>query len=121
MHKLFFASVVLLLAASSAPAQFDPHAEPPDPTLNRPDDSQVDRDKEFVKKLFKGDEVVVELGEMAQQNSQSDSIKQFSQGMVDERKKLDATLDPVASQIGIHRSDKAKENRDVAKLKALTG
>jgi predicted outer membrane protein len=129
MRAAILASATVLLTTFAASAQSHPSPAQPqssnqsvaDSSTSDPNDPQKTWDKAFMKKTFESDHMVIELGEMAQQNSQSDSIKQFSQGMVEERKRFDAALDPVASKLGVDRPANFKDKKEVAKLKSLSG
>jgi putative membrane protein len=132
MRAVILASATVLLTTLAASAQNHPSPAQPasnqgnnqsvaDSTASDPNDPQKTWDKAFMRKTFESDHAVIELGEMAQQNSQSDSIKQFSQGMVEERKRFDGALDPVASKLGVDRPANFKVKKEVAKLKSLSG
>ena len=62
--------------------------------------SQVD-DKTFMKKAAEGGLAEVQLGQLAQQNGQSQDVKNFGQKMVTDHTKANDQLKQVASQEGV--------------------
>jgi putative membrane protein len=80
-------------------------------------------DQEFIKKALEGDSAEVQLGQLAQQKSQSDDVKQFGQKMVDDHTQLGDQIKPIAKQLGVKEpkgpSKKAKQL--AAKLEGLSG
>jgi putative membrane protein len=73
--------------------------------------------------MFQSDAVEVQLGQMAQEKSQSDDVKQFAEKMVENRKRLDDQLAPLAKQLDVNQSkgpDK-KMKQEMAKLQTLSG
>jgi putative membrane protein len=84
---LLSTAAVALLAASPVLAQQPQNMSP--------------QDKSFVKDAAIGGKAEVELGKLAQQNAQSEQVKQFGQKMVQDHSKADQQLQQVASQKGI--------------------
>jgi putative membrane protein len=80
-------------------------------------------DQMFVESIFKSDAVEVQLGQLAQQKSQSDDVKQFGQKMVDSRTKLDEQLKPIADKLEVQKpKEPSKKDRQlIAKLESLSG
>ena len=58
-------------------------------------------DQAFVKSVFASDVTEVQLGQLAQEKSQSDDVKDFGQKMVENRKRLDDQLKPIAKGLGV--------------------
>jgi len=106
-----------------------PGAQPgqqPDPAVggvasNAPEASFADR--AFVSSMFESDAAEVQLGQLAQQKSQSEDIKQLGQRMAENRNKLDDQLKPVAQKLDVSFPSKpSKKTRQlVAKLETLSG
>jgi putative membrane protein len=80
-------------------------------------------DQIFVESIFKSDAAEVELGQLAQQKSQSDDVKQFGQKMVLNRTKLDEQLKPIADKLDVSKPKEPskKDKQLIAKLSALSG
>jgi putative membrane protein len=80
-------------------------------------------DQMFVESIFKSDAVEVQLGQLAQQRSQSDDVKQFGQRMVDNRTKLDEQLKPIADKLEVQKpKEPSKKDRQmIARLESLSG
>jgi putative membrane protein len=124
-----FAGIVL--AQAQAPGGQQPRTgQPPDQqttpgglngtlTTNTP----APGDQSFVESIFKSDAVEVQLGQLAQQKSQSDDVKQFGQKMVDNRTKLDEQLQPIATKLDVQKpKEPSKKDRQlIARLESLSG
>jgi putative membrane protein len=81
-------------------------------------------DQSFVRKALEGGTAEVQLGQLAQQKSQSDDIKQFGQKMVDDHTALgDQLMKPIAKQLGLKepKGPSKKDKELIAKLEALSG
>jgi len=80
-------------------------------------------DQSFVESIFKSDAVEVQLGQLAQQKSQSDDVKQLGQKMVENRTKLDEQLQPIATKLEVQKpKEPSKKDRQmIARLEALSG
>ena len=80
-------------------------------------------DQAFIREMMQSDAVEVQLGQLAQEKSQSDDVKQFAQKMIENRKRLDDQLAPLAKQLDVNQSsgpDK-KTKKEVEKMQALSG
>ena len=80
-------------------------------------------DKMFVRKALQGGMAEVQLGQLAQQKSSNDEVKQFGQKMVDDHTKLGDDLKPIAEQMNVKVPDapSKKDQATMAKLQALNG
>jgi putative membrane protein len=81
-------------------------------------------DQSFVKKALEGNAAEVQLGQLAQQKSQSDDVKQFAQKMVSDHTQLnDQMMKPIAQQLKVKEpTELSKKDRElVAKLGGLSG
>jgi putative membrane protein len=80
-------------------------------------------DQMFVKKALEGGASEVQLGQLAQQKSQSDDVKQFGQKMVQDHTQLGDQMKPVAQQLGVKepKGPSKKDKELMAKLEALSG
>lgn len=81
-------------------------------------------DNSFVTKAMEGDLAEVQLGQLAEQKSQSQDVKQFAQKMVSEHQQMqDKWLKPMAQQMGISEPKKPskKDKKLMEKLQGLNG
>jgi putative membrane protein len=80
-------------------------------------------DQEFVRSVMESDVTEVQLGQLAQQKSQSDDVKQFGQSMVEIRKRLDDQLMPIAKLLDVSqpKAPTKKDKELIAKLETLSG
>jgi putative membrane protein len=127
-------AVVAVAQAPGAPQQqpsmpqspTSPNAGPPGSQGN-PGTSQTGQDyaaNAFVSKAIEGNLAEVQLGQLAEQKSQSNDVKQFAQKMVSDHGQMtDKWLKPVAQQLGISepKSPSKKDKKEMAKLEQLSG
>jgi len=80
-------------------------------------------DQAFVRSVLESDAIEVQLGQLAQEKSQSDDVKQFAQKMVENRKRLDDQLAPIAKQLEVSqpKGPNKKDKQEIAKLESLSG
>ncbi len=81
-------------------------------------------EKMFVSKALAGDDAEVQLGQLAQQKSQSNDVKQFAQKMVSDHSQMNEKwFTPVAKQLGVSepKGPSKKEKKEIAKLQGLSG
>lgn len=80
-------------------------------------------DREFVRKAPEGGTAEVQLGQLAQQKSQSEDVKQFGQKMVEDHTQLGDQMKPVAQQMGVKqpKEPSKKDKQLMAKLEAVSG
>ena len=81
-------------------------------------------DQEFLRKAMQGGQAEVQLGQLAQQKSQSDDVKQFGQKMVQDHTQLGSqVVMPVAKSLGVKEAKglSKKDKQLVATLEALSG
>lgn len=92
----------------------------PSSTVN---DQQAMIDQAFVRKALDGGNTEVQLGQLAQQKSQSDDVKQFGQKMVQDHTQLGEQMKPIAQQLGVKESKgpSKKDKQLMAKLEAMSG
>jgi putative membrane protein len=86
-------------------------------------DQQSMSDQAFVRKALEGGNAEVQLGQLAQQKSQSDDVKQFGQKMVQDHTQLGEQMKPIAQQIGVSepKGPSKKDKELMAKLEGLSG
>ncbi len=60
------------------------------------------QDKDFLKKAAQGSNFEIKAGQLAQQKSTSDDVKQFGQRMVEDHTKLNQEMAPIAAQAGVN-------------------
>jgi len=78
----------------------------------------------FVSKAMEGDLAEVQLGQLAEQKSPSNDVKQFAQKMVSEHGQMnDKWFKPVAQQLGVSepKGPSKKDKKEMAKLEQLSG
>ncbi len=81
-------------------------------------------ERAFVSKALEGGETEVQLGQLAQQKSQSNDVKQFAQKMViDHGQMADKWFKPIAQQLGVSgpKGPSKKDKKEIAKLQGLSG
>ena len=81
-------------------------------------------ERAFVSKALEGGETEVQLGQLAQQKSQSNDVKQFAQKMVSDHSQMaDKWFKPVAQQLGVSepKGPSKKDKKEIAKLQGLSG
>lgn len=80
-------------------------------------------DQAFVRKALEGGASEVQLGQLAQQKSQSEDVKQFGQKMVQDHTQLGDQIKPIAQQLGVKepKGPSKKDKQLMAKLEALSG
>jgi putative membrane protein len=80
-------------------------------------------DKAFVSKALQGGSEEVQLGQLAEQKSQSDDVKQFAQKMVQDHTQLGDQMKPIAQQLGVQapKNPSKKDKEMMAKLQELSG
>jgi putative membrane protein len=80
-------------------------------------------DQAFVRKALEGGAAEVQLGQLAQQKSQSEDVKQFGQKMVQDHTQLGDQIKPIAQQLGVKepKGPSKKDKQLMAKLEALSG
>ncbi|MGZ4988712.1 MAG: DUF4142 domain-containing protein [Limisphaerales bacterium] len=86
--------------------------------------SQDFAEKAFVTKALEGGAAEVQLGQLAQEKSQSNDVKQFGQKMVNDHSQMaDKWLKPVAKQLGVSepKGPSKKDKKEIAKLQGLSG
>jgi putative membrane protein len=80
-------------------------------------------DQAFVKKALEGGTAEVQLGQLAQQKSQSEDVKQFGRKMVEDHTQLGDQMKPIAQQLGVKepKGPSKKDKQLMAKLEGLSG
>ena len=139
MKRIWLCSVPALLAGAALMAQAPPSgggqqpnmpSQPPTsqmPSRSAPGATQEPQsfgDQAFVAKALEGDAAEVELGQLAEQKSASNDVKQFAAKMVSEHQQMtDKWLMPVAKQIGASepKGPSKKDKKLAEKLQGLSG
>ena len=81
-------------------------------------------DQAFVSKGMEGNAAEVQLGQLAQEKSQSNDVKQFGQKMVSDHSQMNEKwFKPVAKQLGVSepKGPSKKDKKLVEKLQGLSG
>ena len=81
------------------------------------------QDKKFAKMAMAGGMAEVQLGQLAQQKSNSDDVKKFGQQMVDDHTKLNDQMKPIAATLGVQPPADLmpKDKALMTKLQGLSG
>jgi len=139
--RILLCSASTLLISAIAVAQYQPggagqqqpnmpnQQQPVTPSTGTmgPDSSlanqQATADQAFVRKALEGGAVEVQLGQLAQQKSQSEDVKQFGQKMVEDHTQLAEQMKPIAQQLGVKepKGPSKKDKQLIAKLEGLSG
>ena len=131
--KLLLCSAAVLLAGAPAVSQSHPVSNSgslggpayggQQPSAPDPAENQMNRDRAFLKKALEEGSVEVRLGELAQQNSQRDDVKEFGRKMVEEHKQLESKIKPIAMQLGVVLATdlSRKDKKVIEKLEGLSG
>jgi len=140
-RKILFCSASMLFAAASGFGQAGTASQPsmqpsmpaqqqqPTATAGSPADAGIPNaqaldDKEFLKKALQGGQAEVQLGQLAEQKSPSDDVKQFAQKMVQDHTQLgNQVVTPVAQQLGVKQPKGVtkKDKELIASLGNLSG
>ncbi len=80
-------------------------------------------DQSFVRKTMEDDEAQVQIGQMAQQKSTSDDVKQFGAKMADIHSQLTDQLKPIAKELGVSqpKGPSKKDKEEIARMQTLSG
>jgi putative membrane protein len=80
-------------------------------------------DQAFIRQMMESDAAEVQLGQLAQEKSQSEDIKTFAQKTVENRKRLDDQLAPLAKHLdaGEPKGPAKKDKQEIARLQTLSG
>lgn len=81
-------------------------------------------DQAFIAKGMEGDDAEIQLGQLAQQKSQSNDVKQFAQEMISQHTQMNQKwFEPVAKQMNVSepKGPSKKDKKLYAKLEALSG
>lgn len=80
-------------------------------------------DQAFVRSILESDATEVQLGQLAQEKSQSADVKEFAQKMVENRKRLDDQMAPIAKELDVSepKGPSKKDKQEMAKLQSLSG
>jgi putative membrane protein len=89
-----------------------------------PTSPQDMQERAFISQAMEGGVAEVKLGQLAQEKSQSQDVKQFAQKMVNDHGQMgDKWLKPVAQQMGLStpNSPSKKDKKEIQKLEGLSG
>lgn len=140
MKKVWLCTVPALLTSAALLAQAPPSGGGQQPSApSQPQTSQMPQqgaspggaptgqnfgDQAFVSKAMEGGVAEVQLGQLAEQKSQSNDVKQFGQKMVADHTQMgDKWFKPVAKQMGVSepKGPSKKDKKLIAKLEGLSG
>jgi putative membrane protein len=140
MKKLWLCSVPVLLTSAALLGQTPPTGGQQPTTPSQPPSSssapspgatpetaptgQNFGDQAFVAKALEGGVAEVQLGQLAEQKSQSNDVKQFAQKMVSDHTQMgEKWFKPVAKQIGASepKGPSKKDKKLIEKLQGLSG
>ena len=139
MRKMWLCSVPALLTSVALLAQAPPAGQPSTPSQQQPPSSNMPApgaapesaptgqnfgDQAFVAKALEGNAAEVQLGQLAQEKSQSNDVKQFAQKMVSDHSQMsDKWFKPVAKQMGVSepKGPSKKDKKLIEKLQGMSG
>jgi putative membrane protein len=102
-----------------------PGANPgPGQNAGAPTSAQDFSERAFITKAMEGGMAEVQLGQLAQQKSESNDVKQFAAKMVNDHGQMgDKWFKPVAQQMGINppSGPSKKDKKEIEKLQGLSG
>lgn len=104
-----------------------PQQQPPGAATGAPETAPTAQnfgDQSFVAKALEGGEAEVQLGQLAQQKSQSNDVKQLAQKLVSDHSQMDEKwFKPVAKELGVSepKGPSKKDKKLIAKLETLSG
>jgi putative membrane protein len=80
-------------------------------------------DRSFVLSILESDTIEEQIGQLAEQKSQSDDVKQFAQQMVALREIMDDQYKPIAVDLGLRppKDPSKKYKQMIARLQTLSG
>jgi len=81
-------------------------------------------EKTFVSKGLEGDQSAIQMGDLAQQKSQSADVKQLAQKLVNDHTQMDDKwFKPLANQLGVSvpKGPSKKDRKTAEKMEALSG
>jgi putative membrane protein len=99
------------------------NSNPSDSSSGMGAEAQTMKDKMFVRKAAEGGLAEVQLGQLAEQKSGNDAIKQFGAKMVADHTMLNGEMKPVADNLGVQTPKKMskKDQDEYDQLAALSG
>jgi len=140
MKRMWLCSVPALLTSAALLAQAPPSGGGQQPNMPSQQPSQTRPapgeapgtaptaqnfgDQAFVVKALEGGAAEVQLGQLAEQKSQSNDVKQFAAKMVSEHQQMaDKWFKPVAQQIGASepKGPSKKDKKMIEKMQGLSG
>jgi putative membrane protein len=93
-------------------------------TQGAPTSAQDLSERAFISHALEGGIAEVQLGQLAQEKSQSNDVKQFGQKMVNDHGQMgDKWLKPIAKQMGVNepKGPSKKDKKELEKLQGLSG
>jgi putative membrane protein len=139
MRKMWLCSVPALLTSAALLAQAPPSGQPSMPSQQQqpsstapgpgaaPETAPTGQDfgeQAFVAKALEGNAAEIQLGQLAQERSQSNDVKQFAQKMVSDHSQMtDKWFKPVAKQMGVSepKGPSKKDKKLIEKLQGMSG
>jgi putative membrane protein len=138
MRKIWLCSVPALLTSVALLAQGPPSGQPSTPSQQPPSSTapgpgaapetaptgQDFGQQAFIAKALEGSAAEVQLGQLAQEKSQSNDVKQFAQKMVSDHSQMsDKWFKPVAKQMGVSepKGPSKKDKKLIEKLQGMSG
>lgn len=111
------------------PSQQSPQQQPGMPSTQQPGaqpaaTAQDFGEKAFVSKNLEGDESEIQMGDLAQQKSQSNDIKQLAQKLVNDHTQMsEKWFKPLANQLGVSipKGPSKKDKKMAEKMQSLSG
>lgn len=138
-YRVGMVSTIAVLAGAMAVAQMPPGGQaqqaPQQPQMPsaqqqpgaQPGTAPTAQDfgeKAFVSKALEGDQSEIQMGDLAQQKSQSNDVKQLAQKLVNDHTQMsDKWFKPLANQMGVSvpKGPSKKDKKLAEKMEALSG
>jgi putative membrane protein len=93
------------------------------PSTGTPDNSQSFGDMDFLHKTLEDNLAQEQMGQLAQQKSQSDDVKQFGEKMAQIHEQLTDQIMPEAKKLGVDepKQPSKKDRQEIEKMQSLSG
>jgi putative membrane protein len=108
----------------TTPGQTAPGQAMPAPGTGMPNNSsQSFADQAFLHKTLEDNVAQEQMGQLAQQKSQSDDVKQFGEKMAQIHQQLTDQIMPVAKKLGVDqpKQPSKKDRQEIEKMQSLSG
>lgn len=88
---------------------------------SNPSNKLSSTDREFVRQAFLANQREIQMGQLAQQKSSNNDVKQYAQQLIDDHTKANDQLQQIASNKGINLPSQSKQSMAASHLSNLSG